>query len=946
MNNSKSYKPISLPIIDLSPLENPFSSSKLCLDNIATEIQNACTKYGVFYITCSSFHTTDQININEACQQFFSLPSDIKSSLSIKSGGFTRGYIGMGGESGSHRLEVKEAFSYGYEWENNEAKFENLLQGPNEWGNLVIKLGTEWRTTLNQYYNKMVSLSELVVRSLELALNIELKQHCVGGESISLLRLFRYFPYKHTDDDKSENEKIGSSPHTDWGFLTLVSELNDSQGLQLFHDNQWWDIPYKQSSIVVNCGDYLSLLTRGKYISPLHRVISDGTNERYSTVFFYYPNYDAKIPLIGNNKEELEFNKKELSIFKDQTVYNEECDAKLPKDLCFGEYITRKWDQVFPAATSENLTKENWDLITTLCEKTEKGGEQGARECVAAIQKRLQHRNPNVQGFALTLSNSLVKMCGINVHKEISSRMFTQTLTRILQDKSTHETVKNRVLDLIQEWTNEFRSNDTMGLMEETMNNLRTQGFHFPSPEKPKKELSEYELEKQKKEEEEQVQLAMALSLSEKSGQRIVSTTTPVSSTASQPLSQPPSQPPSQPVSQSHNLSPNVSKVKALYDFVPTESGELGFSRGDVITVLDSVYKDWWRGELRGKTGIFPVNYVEKLPEPTAADIAREAEIEAAIFAEGRNIDQLLELLAGLDITKDSVTDNDHIQNLYNNTLPVRPKLMKLIEKYSQKKDELIALHKKFIQATTAYDKLMAESLKKYEAYINPNPQPQFNYPPATTGYNVPPAHNYQQNAGGYADSAAAHGYYNPQQHFQQIFQQTEKATSYQTPPPPQQYSQQFPQQDVVAKLNAYQQANQQQYPSTQPQQDNVNQQPPNNYPTQYPSQDYLPQADGTAGYQAQSSASPNPEIVATTGQSSANYNTYNTPPPNSNSSITISLAQISRHIQGLPEQQTQSAYPPNTQQQQQYPQPNSYYNASQGASAPYGTPVAQSEFV
>ncbi|CAG8590438.1 8454_t:CDS:2 [Funneliformis caledonium] len=347
MNNSKSYKPISLPVIDLSPLENPFSS-KLSLDNIATEIQNACTKYGVFYITCSSFHTTDQININEACQKFFSLPSDIKSSLSIKSGGFTRGYIGMGGESGSHRLEVKEAFSYGYEWDKSEAKFENLLQGPNEWGNLEILLGIEWRKALNQYYNKMVSLSESVVKCLELALNIELKQHCVGGETISLLRLFRYLPYKHTDDDKIENEKVGSSPHTDWGFLTLVSQLDNSQGLQLFHDNQWWDIPNKQSSIVVNCGDYLSLLTRGKYISPLHRVISDGTNERYSTVFFYYPSYNAKIPLIGNNEgEEFEFNKRELSIFKDQAVYRKESDVNLPKDFCFGEYITRKWDQVF-----------------------------------------------------------------------------------------------------------------------------------------------------------------------------------------------------------------------------------------------------------------------------------------------------------------------------------------------------------------------------------------------------------------------------------------------------------------------------------------------------------------------------------------------------------------------------------------------------------------------
>ncbi|CAB4404921.1 unnamed protein product [Rhizophagus irregularis] len=350
MPNS-SYKPISLPVIDLSALETP-SSSEADLNRIANEIQIACTKYGVFYITCSSFNAIDQTLLKEACQQFFSLPSNIKSSIPIKSGGFTRGYIGMGGESGSQLLEVKEAFSYGYEWENNKTKFENLLQGPNEWGNLENILGREWRITLNQYYNKVILLSELVVRGLELALNIELKQHCVGGETISLLRLFKYLPYKEIDNIKCENEKIGSSPHTDWGFLTLVLQLDNSQGLQIFYDNQWCDVPSKPASIVVNCGDYLSLITHGKYISPLHRVINDGTNERYSAVLFYYPSYDAKIPLIGNNEEEeFDLSKKELSIFKDQTAHCKESNAKArrydKKDTCFGEYIAYKWDQVF-----------------------------------------------------------------------------------------------------------------------------------------------------------------------------------------------------------------------------------------------------------------------------------------------------------------------------------------------------------------------------------------------------------------------------------------------------------------------------------------------------------------------------------------------------------------------------------------------------------------------
>ena len=33
---------------------------------------------------------------------------------------------------------------------------------------------------------------------------------------------------------------------------------------------------------------------------------------------------------------------------------------------------------------------------------------------------------------------------------------------------------------------------------------------------------------------------------------------------------------------------------------------------GDIITILDDS-KEWWKGELNGKTGIFPGNYTQKL---------------------------------------------------------------------------------------------------------------------------------------------------------------------------------------------------------------------------------------------------------------------------------------------------------------------------------------------
>jgi signal transducing adaptor molecule len=55
---------------------------------------------------------------------------------------------------------------------------------------------------------------------------------------------------------------------------------------------------------------------------------------------------------------------------------------------------------------------------------------------------------------------------------------------------------------------------------------------------------------------------------------------------------------------------PVVTRVRALHTFEPTEPGELAFDKGDVIKVVDRGYKDWWRGQLKGRTGIFPVNYV------------------------------------------------------------------------------------------------------------------------------------------------------------------------------------------------------------------------------------------------------------------------------------------------------------------------------------------------
>lgn len=63
----------------------------------------------------------------------------------------------------------------------------------------------------------------------------------------------------------------------------------------------------------------------------------------------------------------------------------------------------------------------------------------------------------------------------------------------------------------------------------------------------------------------------------------------------------------------------NMSKIRrALYDFVPQAEGDLQFSTGDEIEVIESTptEDDWWTGSLNGKVGTFPANYTEpKIPK-------------------------------------------------------------------------------------------------------------------------------------------------------------------------------------------------------------------------------------------------------------------------------------------------------------------------------------------
>eukprot|EP01119_Soliformovum_irregulare_P012192 TRINITY_DN3150_c6_g1_i2.p2 TRINITY_DN3150_c6_g1~~TRINITY_DN3150_c6_g1_i2.p2 ORF type:complete len:666 (+),score=310.39 TRINITY_DN3150_c6_g1_i2:2406-4403(+) len=65
------------------------------------------------------------------------------------------------------------------------------------------------------------------------------------------------------------------------------------------------------------------------------------------------------------------------------------------------------------------------------------------------------------------------------------------------------------------------------------------------------------------------------------------------------------------PLTSSDEPQPSEKKVqvRAMYDFVPTRDDQLAMRKGDVITVTKQRKSGWWRGELNGKTGKFPLNF-------------------------------------------------------------------------------------------------------------------------------------------------------------------------------------------------------------------------------------------------------------------------------------------------------------------------------------------------
>lgn len=80
-----------------------------------------------------------------------------------------------------------------------------------------------------------------------------------------------------------------------------------------------------------------------------------------------------------------------------------------------------------------------------------------------------------MQLYTLELANALSQNCGVDLHKELASRSFTDALLRLAADRNTHQQVKAKILERMAEWAEMFSNNPDLGIMEGAYMKLKNQ---------------------------------------------------------------------------------------------------------------------------------------------------------------------------------------------------------------------------------------------------------------------------------------------------------------------------------------------------------------------------------------------------------------------------------------------------------------------------------------
>ncbi|NND66503.1 MAG: hypothetical protein HKN19_02850 [Halioglobus sp.] len=273
-----------IQVIDVGALlRDPESAAAAeAIDGIAA----ACRTCGFFQVIN---HGIEPGTISEVWRQthaFFALPTQHKLAVQRSREnpwGFNNN------ELTKNQRDKKEVFDFTRE------NYDPIYARHNRWPTGL----SGFQSTMTEYLESCAELSLKLLRGFCLGLDLPADYLAPQFQDnhTGFVRLNYYpvhDPMAGLDLEKQPVADLGIHHHTDAGALTVLLQ-DEFEGLQVYRNGYWHDVPVIPGALVINTGDMMQVWSNDTYRAAIHRVRAMHENARYSIPFFFNPAADCSV---------------------------------------------------------------------------------------------------------------------------------------------------------------------------------------------------------------------------------------------------------------------------------------------------------------------------------------------------------------------------------------------------------------------------------------------------------------------------------------------------------------------------------------------------------------------------------------------------------------------------------------------------------------------------
>ena len=283
-SNTADKAAVTPPTVDISAVTD-HGASAADDRRVAAVVEAACTGAGLFVL--AGHGIDDELEAAfDASRAFFALPPEVKDRVPRID---RYGYV-------PDRIEARDPSSTAYMGRSSLAA-EYLDMGLAGEVDLeaVEALGCNgFAAAVRAYQAAALAAAHGVLEALAATLGVPGFFAARMSEPQCRLRFLHYPPTERLADGSAP---VFSTPHTDYGAITLLA-VDGLPGLEVLHDGAWTPVAAPPGSVIVQLGDMLARWTNDRYRSTPHRVVGSSGADRFSIPFFVNPDPHTAVSTI------------------------------------------------------------------------------------------------------------------------------------------------------------------------------------------------------------------------------------------------------------------------------------------------------------------------------------------------------------------------------------------------------------------------------------------------------------------------------------------------------------------------------------------------------------------------------------------------------------------------------------------------------------------------